>query len=130
RETNANPMLADFNNDGALDLSMTNVYRIYINQLYEGIGDGSFKEVTFHAGAFAANSAGQASGDFDNDGDLDWFVCDGNRGVLLYENTLIDNGEIPATSNWIQIKLIGGKHVNSMAYGARVTVIAKDKIYV
>lgn len=130
RETNANPMLADFNNDGVLDLSITNVYRVWFNQLYEGIGDGSFKEVTFHAGAFAANSAGQASGDFDNDGDLDWFVCDGNRGVLLYENTLIDKGEIPATSNWIQIKLIGGKHVNSMAYGARVTVIAKDKVYV
>ena len=73
---------------------------------------------------------GQASGDFDNDGDLDWFVCDGNRGILLYENTLIDNGKIPATSNWIQIKLIGGKHVNSMAYGARVTVIAKEKVYV
>lgn len=130
RETNANPMLADFNNDGVLDLSMTNIYRVWFNQIYEGIGDGSFKEVTFHTGAFAANSEGQASGDYDNDGDLDWFVCDGNRGVLLYENTLIDKGEIPATSNWIQIKLIGGKHVNSMAYGARVTVIAKDKVYV
>lgn len=130
REINVNPMLADFNNDGALDLSMTNSYRIYVNQLYEGIGDGSFKEVTFHAGAFAANSAGQASGDFDNDGDLDWFVCDGNHGVLLYENTLIDKGEIPATSNWIQIKLIGGKHVNSMAYGVRVNIKAEDKVYV
>jgi len=130
RETNSNPMLVDFNNDGVLDLSITNEYRVWFNQLYEGIGDGSFKEVTFHAGAFAANSAGQASGDFDNDGDLDWFVCDGNRGVLLYENTLIDKGEIPAISNWIQIKLIGGKQVNSMAYGARVTVIAKDKVYV
>lgn len=130
RETNANPLLADFNNDGILDLSMTNTYRIYLNQFYEGIGNGSFKEVTFHTGAFAANSVGQASGDFDNDGDLDWFVCDGNRGVLLYENTLIDNGKIPETSNWIQIKLIGGKHVNSMAYGVRVTINAEDKVYI
>ncbi|MFW9780643.1 MAG: CRTAC1 family protein, partial [Candidatus Heimdallarchaeota archaeon] len=130
RETNANPMLADFNNDGALDLSITNAYRVYMNQLYEGIGNGSFREVTLHSGAFAANSGGQASGDFDNDGDLDWFVCDGNRGVLLYENTLIDNSEIPSKSNWIQIKLIGGEQVNSMAYGARVIVTLKDQVYV
>lgn len=130
RETNANPLLADFNNDGAIDLSMTNVYRIYVNQFYEGVGDGSFKEVTFRTGAFASNTAGQAAGDFDNDGDLDWFVCDGNRGVLLYENKLIDQGKTPRSANWIEIKLHGGKQVNSMAYGARVIVKAKDKVYV
>jgi hypothetical protein len=130
RETNADPMLADFNNDGVLDLSISNAYRIYVNQLYQGVGDGSFKQVTFRTGAVGCNAMGQASGDFDNDGDLDWFVCDGNKGVLLYENKLIDAGKIPETANWIQIKLNGGKHVNSMAYGARVTVKAKDKIYV
>jgi hypothetical protein len=130
RETNHDPMLADFNNDGALDLSMTNCYRIYVHQLYEGVGDGSFKEVTFRTGAFAFNAYGQASGDFDNDGDLDWFVHDGNRGILLYENKLIDNGRIPVTANWVQIKLHGGEQVNGMAYGARVTLMAKDKLYV
>jgi len=130
RETNANPLLADFNNDGALDLSMTNVYRIYVNQFYEGVGDGSFKEVTFRTGAFASNTAGQAASDFDNDGDLDWFVCDGNHGVLLYKNQLIDQGKTPRSANWIEIKLHGGKRVNSMAYGARVIVKAKDKVHV
>ena len=130
RETNTDPLLADFNNDGHLDLSMTNCYRIWVNQLYEGVGDGSFREVTFRTGAFAANAQGQAAADFDNDGDLDWFVFDGNRGLLLYENRLIDKGIIPSTANWIELKLHGGKHINSMAYGARVTVKANEKSYV
>jgi len=111
-------------------LSMTNCYRIYVNQFYEGIGDGCFKEVTFRTGAFAFNAEGQASGDFDNDGDLDWFVRDGNRGILLFENKLIDKEKMPATSNWIEIKLHGGQQANGMAYGACVTLKIKDKLYV
>jgi hypothetical protein len=129
RETIMDPLLADFNNDGYLDLSIADCYRIYINQLYEGVGDGSFKEVTFRTGAFACNAIGQAYGDFDNDGDLDWFVFDGNKGMLLYENKLIDNGIIPPGANWIELKLHGGKSVNTMAYGARVTIIAGNKQY-
>ena len=130
RETSSDPLLADFNNDGCLDLSITNCYRVWVNQLYEGLGDGSFREVTFRAGAFASNACGQAAGDFDNDGDLDWFVFDGNKGLLLYENKLIDGGKIPAAANWIELKLHGGKHVNSLAYGARVTVQANGRSYV
>jgi hypothetical protein len=130
RETNTDPLLADFNNDGRLDMSMSNCYRIWMNQLYEGVGDGSFREVTFRTGAFACNASGQAAADFDNDGDLDWFVFDGNRGLLLYENKLIDREKIPATANWIEMKLHGGKHINSMTYGARVTVQADERIYV
>ena len=130
RETSADPLLADFNNDGHLDLSIINTYRIWVNQLYEGVGDGSFREVTFRTGAFAANAAGQAAADFDNDGDLDWFVFDGNKGMLLYENKLIDNGITPPGANWIQLKLHGGKSVNTMAYGARVTIKAGNRQYV
>jgi hypothetical protein len=130
RENSKGPLLADFNNDGALDLSITNSKVPFLNQLYEGVGDGSFKEVTFHTDAFAFNTKPQAFGDFDNDGDLDWFVRDAYQSLLLYENKLIDEGKIPETANWIQLKLIGGKHVNSMAYGARITVKADDKIYV
>jgi len=130
RETNSDPLLADFNNDGHLDLSMTNEYRPFVNQIYEGVGDASFNEVTFRTGAFACNASGQAAADFDNDGDLDWFVYAGNRGLLLYENRLIDRGNIPARANWIEIKLHSAKHVNSMSYGARVTVRANGRIYV
>ncbi|MEO0248043.1 MAG: CRTAC1 family protein [candidate division WOR-3 bacterium] len=130
RETSADPLLADFNNDGHLDLSIINTYRIWVNQLYEGVGDGSFREVTFRTGAFAANVAGQAAADFDNDGDLDWFVFDGNKGLLLYENKLIDKGKTPASANWIELRLHGRKQVNGMAYGARVTVRANGRSYI
>ena len=130
RETNDDPLLADFNNDGHLDLSIINTYRVWVNQLYEGVGDGSFREVTFRTGAFAANAAGQAAADFDNDGDLDWFVFDGNKGLLLYENKLIDRGKTPASANWIELRLLGRKHVNGMAYGARVTVRANGRSYI
>ena len=50
--------------------------------------------------------------DFDNDVDLDWFVFDGNRGMLVYENKLIDAGKTSADANWIELKLRGGKSVN------------------
>lgn len=130
RETNDDPLLADFNNDGHLDLSIVNSYRVWVNQLYEGVGDGSFREVTFRTGAFASNAGAQAAADFDNDGDLDWFVFDGNKGLLLYENKLIERGNTPAPANWIELKLHGGKHVNGMAYCARVTVQANGRSYV
>jgi hypothetical protein len=130
RETNTDPLLADFNNDGHLDLSITNCYQSFVNQFYEGVGDGSFREVTFWTGAFACNAERQAAADFDNDGDLDWFVFDGNKGLLLYENKLIERGKTPPTANWIELKLHGGKHVNNMAYGARVTVQANGRYYV
>lgn len=130
RETNRDPLLADFDNDGHLDLSIVNRDRVWVNQLYEGVGDGSFREVTFRTGAFACNSEEQAAADFDNDGDLDWFVFDGNKGLLLYENKLIERGKTPPTANWIELKLHGGKHINSMAYGARVTVKANGRTYV
>lgn len=130
RETNDDPLLADFNNDGHLDLSMINSYRVWVNQLYEGVGDGSFREVTFRTGAFAANAGGQAVADFDNDGDLDWFVFDGNKGLLVYENKLIDRGKTPASANWIELRLRGQKHANGMAYGAHVTVQANGRSYI
>jgi hypothetical protein len=130
RETVSDPLLADFDNDGHLDLSIVNDYSIYVNQFYEGVGDGSFNDVTFRTGAFACNTEWQASGDFDNDGDLDWFVFDGNKGMLVYENKLIDDGITPQAANWIQLKLHGGKSVNTMAYGVRVTVKAGAKQYV
>jgi len=111
-------------------LSIMNCYRVWVNQFYEGVGDGSFREVTFRTGAFACNASGQAAADFDNDGDLDWFVFDGNKGLFLYENRLIDRGKIPAAANWIELKLHGGKRINTTAYGARVTVKANGRSYV
>jgi len=40
---------------------------------------------------------------------------------------MIDGGKIPTSANWIKLNLHGGKHINSLVYGARVTVKANER---
>lgn len=76
------PGFADIDGDRDLDILMVSDFRgskVLVNN-----GNG-----TFSAGAFSPddeNGMGAAIGDFDNDGDFDWFVSsiNGNR---LFENT-------------------------------------------
>ena len=76
----------DYDNDGDLDLFVTN-YFDENNFLYENNGDGSFTPIT--AGIMVNDgglSVGSAWGDYDNDGDLDLFVGDDGGANRLYEN--------------------------------------------
>ena len=146
RETNSDPLLADFDNDGNLDLSITNIYPYFTSQFFLGDGSGRFNEATWTCGAIAANGWGQAAGDFDNDGDLDWFVCDGNTGVQLFENKLIQTARpIPSNANFVQFKLIPplrdsaaneseetgtALEMNGSCFGARVQITAGNKTYI
>ncbi|MEW6027105.1 MAG: CRTAC1 family protein [Planctomycetota bacterium] len=80
---------ADFNNDGLMDLYVTN-YRLGPNYLYQNNGDGTFTDVAREKGvlgketevqqengiAFSyGHSIGAVWGDIDNDGDLDLFCA-------------------------------------------------------
>ena len=78
--------LADIDGDGDLDLLVVNDHDLP-NRVYTNNGTGTFTDVTLAALPVAQMewSISQAVGDFDNDGDVDWFV--GNQGVdRLYLN--------------------------------------------
>ncbi len=72
----------DYNNDGWLDLYITNIWtKDYVqegNQLYRNMGDGTFSDISFEADVYDAGWcwAGRFF-DYDNDGDLDLMVANG-----------------------------------------------------
>jgi enediyne biosynthesis protein E4 len=86
----------DYNNDGLLDIFFTNGAAIpsleksgpdFWNRLYRNNGDGTFTDVTEHAGVKGIGySMGVAAGDFDNDGFVDLYVVGVNHNQLLHNN--------------------------------------------
>jgi len=109
QETHSVPLLADFDNDGNLDLAITCVYDGRPSDFYWGSGDGTFVLDAYHAGITTQNGWGVAAADFDNDGDQDLFASD------LFENTVADAG------HWLQTRVVGVTS-NRAAVGAVVEV--------
>ncbi|HUU85100.1 MAG TPA: FG-GAP-like repeat-containing protein [Phycisphaerae bacterium] len=77
-----NVEFGDYNNDGNLDLYVTNIWtKEYVkegNQLYRNMGDGTFSDISFEANVYDAGWcwAGRFW-DYDNDGYLDIIVANG-----------------------------------------------------
>ncbi|MGI9071692.1 MAG: CRTAC1 family protein [Bryobacteraceae bacterium] len=102
--------LFDYDNDGLLDLYFVNGARIddptppgtipkkdgpqYWNRLYHQKKDGTFEDVTEHAGVAGAEyGMGVAAGDYDNDGFEDLYVTAYGHNTLYHNNgngTFID----------------------------------------
>lgn len=112
QETHSVPVLADFDQDGNLDLVITAVYPGRPTDFYWGNGDGTFTLDAYHAGITTENGWGAAAADIDHDGDLDLFASQ------PFTN------EIPATGHWLQVKAVGNVASNRMAIGATVFVTA------
>ena len=108
----------DFDNDGDLDLYVTNDYN-QNNFFYSNNGDGSFMKIT---SGDLVNDGGRSNGatwaDYDNDGYLDLFVPNG--AIPSQSNCLYRNNGI-ANNNWINIKCVGTIS-NASAIGTRVKV--------
>ena len=88
--------LFDYDGDGFLDIYLVNGAEMpslvktspkYWNRLYHNNGNGTFTDVTEHAGvAGAGYGMGVAVGDYDNDGHPDLFLANVNGNQLFHNN--------------------------------------------
>ncbi len=106
----------DFDNDGDLDLYVSNDQK-----LYENDGNGNFTSNTNELITEANDNAyGHAWADYDNDGDLDLYVTT-HSGNSNHFYTNSSNG-----NHWFECKLVG-TNSNKSGIGARVKVKANGK---
>ena len=127
--------LFDFDNDGDVDIYVTNGHVVDNVQLYNprlsymqtdllyANDGGRFRDVSAASGpAFQIKHVGRgaATGDFDNDGDLDIIVSNCGQPPMLMRN---DGGN---KNHWIAIKA-RGRESNSFGVGSRVKVEAGGK---
>lgn len=117
QESFASPALADFDNDGLLDLYFTTVYGGDHCVLYRNTGNFKFANVTSESGISADTTYQAAWGDFDNDGDLD----------LATKGRLYRNDS--AKKSFVKVKLIGNEKIDKMAIGSQVRITIGDRIH-
>ncbi|MAD60537.1 MAG: hypothetical protein CMH49_03345 [Myxococcales bacterium] len=119
QETHSVPVLADFNQDGHLDLVISAVYEGRPTDFYYGLGDGRFELDSYRTGIDTENGWGMSVADFDQDGDLDLVT---NK--ALFVNQAQDNG------HWLQVRVVGDQSTNWAGIGATVTILAGEKRWI
>ncbi|MEM7364483.1 MAG: CRTAC1 family protein, partial [Pseudomonadota bacterium] len=83
------PNLSDIDGDGDMDLLMASDFET--SQVMVNNGDGTFIKVTDRNVIIDQNGMGAAVGDYDNDGDMDWFVTSIMQPPDLFGNRLYRN---------------------------------------
>lgn len=117
----------DYDNDGNLDLYIVNTDRANTpNRLFRNNGNGTFSDRASAAGV-EAKKGGRGSDatfvDYNNDGFLDLFVCNGAGATygpyILYRNE--GNG-----NNWLEVALTG-QQSNRDGIGAKLILTAEHR---
>ena len=86
-------IMGDVDNDGDLDIFITNEYSS--NRLYLNNGAGIFTEATSKCGLTTIEGGNSASfADIDKDGDIDLYVTNWSSKNILYQNMLHETGKL------------------------------------
>ncbi len=117
QETHSVPTLADFDQDGALDLVISAVYDGRPTDFYWGNGDGTFRLDVHSTRIPVTNGWGMATADIDLDGDPDLAA----QGAML-ENT-------GGAGHWLQVRAVGGARSNRAGIGASIRVEAGGRTF-
>ena len=87
------PMFSDIDRDGDPDLLLASDFET--SKIFRNDGDATFTDITDRDVVIDRNGMGSAAADYDNDGDMDWYVTsifntsntmDPNPGNRLYRN--------------------------------------------
>lgn len=135
--------MADFDNDGDLDIYLVNGWPVggaewvYTPaRLFENLGNNTFDEIAGSSGAADDDGQGRSVAvfDYDNDGDLDIFICNnsdpeinvgepGNPFIYHAAAPVLLRNDTVNNNNWIKVQLAGnGSPHHSHGIGSRVYV--------